>query len=119
MKEWVTLGQTRMVDARVRRGLSREALGRKMHVSSKTIERWEIRGEVPRYDLTRYARELSLHIEEVGDEGEPVRIDAHVAERVAVEELAKAASELAEALHEFREEIAALRQDRQASVESQ
>lgn len=63
MTSWVVIGTDVMREARRRLGLSYEAVARKLPVSSKTYERWEKRGEVPRSDLERLAEILELQIE--------------------------------------------------------
>lgn len=77
MAEWVELGTETMRTARKAKGLSYESTAHLMHVSSKTYERWEKRGAVPRPTLDLAAEALGLEIEKA----EPVRV--RVSERGA------------------------------------
>ena len=77
--EWVYLGSDVMMNARSELGLSRETVGRQLHVSSKTYERWEKRGEVPRHAIAAVAIVLGLEIEQparvsitLDKEGDPI-----------------------------------------------
>lgn len=63
LTKWVTLGSEVMKGAREGLGLSYEAVARLVHVSSKTYERWEKRGQVPAHTLDVVAEALSLEIE--------------------------------------------------------
>lgn len=60
--DWVELGVDTLKDARKAKGLSYEAMGRQLNVASKTWERWEKAGRVPRHELRRVAKELELEI---------------------------------------------------------
>lgn len=62
--QWVNIGTEPMRDARKARGLSMESVSRLLHVSSKTYERWEKRGAVPRHEVLQVATALGLEIEE-------------------------------------------------------
>jgi predicted transcriptional regulator len=62
--EWVQLGSKEMRAARRTQGLSLEAVARQLHVSSKTYERYEKQGRVPRHMLGTYAEIVDLEIEE-------------------------------------------------------
>lgn len=68
--EWVDLGPEVMLEARKRTGLSREAVSRKLNVSTKTYERYEKMGQVPRHELRSVAEVLELEIEDA----EPTRL---------------------------------------------
>jgi transcriptional regulator with XRE-family HTH domain len=63
MTEWVELGTATMRQARKAKGLSYESASRLIPVSSKTYERWEKRGAVPRPHLALIAEVLGLEIE--------------------------------------------------------
>lgn len=63
-EDWIPLSGSVLIEARRQRGLSREALGARIHVASKTIERWEKNNKVKRASLPALARELGLQIEE-------------------------------------------------------
>jgi transcriptional regulator with XRE-family HTH domain len=63
VKDWAELGTDTMREARQVRGLSYEAVARLIPVSSKTYERWEKRGAVPRHDLQNVAAVLGLEVE--------------------------------------------------------
>ena len=63
MIDWVELGTDLMHSSRKALGYSYEAMGRLLNVSSKTWERWEKRGAVPRPMLERVADVLRLEIE--------------------------------------------------------
>ena len=71
--DWVPLGSDVMRDARKRLGLSYEGVARLIPVSSKTWERWEKRGEVPRPHLRKVAEALSLQVE-FEDEQRAIRV---------------------------------------------
>lgn len=62
-RKWVILGEGVLRDARVAKGLSTESLARLLHVSGKTIERWEKRGEAPRHFIYEIASVLDLDVE--------------------------------------------------------
>jgi transcriptional regulator with XRE-family HTH domain len=89
VKGWLPIGEETMISARKARGLSREALGSLIHVTSKTVERWELRGAVPRADLENYAQAVGLDIETPEpvkiklppiDDAQTARIEARLAE---------------------------------------
>ena len=82
MVEWVELGTETMRDARNRLGLSYEGASRAIPVSSKTWERWEKRGAVPRYHLAKVAELLEIQIEteppatvKLSEGGQPSQLD--------------------------------------------
>jgi transcriptional regulator with XRE-family HTH domain len=60
---WVEIDSERLREARQRLGLSYETVARRLHVSSKTYERYEKRGRVPHELLPRLAEVLELEIE--------------------------------------------------------
>ena len=62
--EWVFIETDVLRAARERVGLSYEAMAREIHVSSKTWERYEKAGRVPRPILPTVASVLNLEIEE-------------------------------------------------------
>src|SRR5690348_2408612 len=61
--EWVYLPTSDLKAARDRAGLSYEGLARQLPVSSKTWERYEKAGRVPRHLVPKVARILGLEIE--------------------------------------------------------
>ena len=61
--DWVLIETDVLKQARRRRGLSYEGVARLLHVSSKTYERYETRGRVPRHVLPSLAEILELEIE--------------------------------------------------------
>lgn len=81
MAEWVLIDTEVLRSARDSRGLSYETMARQLHVSSKTWERYEKAGRVPRPLLAQVADILDLEIEEpaprkVVIESAEVRIEA-------------------------------------------
>lgn len=62
--EWVFIEPEILRAARERRGFSYETMAREIHVSSKTWERYEKAGRVPRPILGTVAEVLNLEIEE-------------------------------------------------------
>jgi transcriptional regulator with XRE-family HTH domain len=77
--DWVELGTTVMKTARERLGLSYESVARQVPVSSKTYERYEKKGRVPRPLLPKIAGILQLEVEEpdrirVTVEGDPAEV---------------------------------------------
>lgn len=62
--EWVFIDSDVLRDARDRKGLSYETMARTLPVSSKTWERYEKAGRVPRSLLAKVAAVLDLEIEE-------------------------------------------------------
>lgn len=62
--EWVYIEPEILRAARERRGFSYETMAREVHVSSKTWERYEKAGRVPRPLLATVAEVLELEIEE-------------------------------------------------------
>lgn len=64
--EWVFIETAILREARESRGLSYESMGRETNVSSKTWERYEKAGRVPRPLVPRVAEVLNLEIEEPG-----------------------------------------------------
>lgn len=61
--DWVELDTDILHNARKALGLSYEAMGRRLNVASKTWERWEKAGRVPRHELRRVAETLNLEID--------------------------------------------------------
>lgn len=61
--DWVELGSDVMRAARHRLGYSYETVGRLLHVSSKTYERYEKRGRVPVALIEQAGRVLDLEIQ--------------------------------------------------------
>jgi transcriptional regulator with XRE-family HTH domain len=76
--EWVELDTATMNSARRAKGLSYEAVARLLNVSSKTYERYEKAGRVPRWMLPAVAAALDLEIEQA--EPRRIRIDDEVDE---------------------------------------
>jgi predicted transcriptional regulator len=64
MPEWVYIDSAILREARDRKGLSYETMARTLPVSSKTWERYEKVGRIPRPMLARVAAVLELEIEE-------------------------------------------------------
>lgn len=64
VNDWVDLGTTTLLTARKRQGLSYEAMGRQLNVASKTYERYEKRGRIPRQMLVKVADILDLEIDQ-------------------------------------------------------
>jgi transcriptional regulator with XRE-family HTH domain len=64
MPEWVYIDSDILREARERRGLSYETMARTLPVSSKTWERYEKAGRIPRPLLAKAAGVLELEIEE-------------------------------------------------------
>jgi transcriptional regulator with XRE-family HTH domain len=62
--EWVLIDAPILKAARDARGLSYESVARELHVSSKTWERYEKRGRIPRHLLGSVASLLDLEIEQ-------------------------------------------------------
>jgi transcriptional regulator with XRE-family HTH domain len=62
--DWVMVEPAVLREARKRLGLSYEAMARQLSVVSKTYERWEKAGRIPRTDLARVAEILELEIEQ-------------------------------------------------------
>lgn len=60
--DWVELGTPVLKAARERLGLSYEAVARQIPVSSKTYERYEKRGRLPRALLPKFAEVLDLEV---------------------------------------------------------
>lgn len=73
-EDWVEIDGDVLLKARKRRGIGRETLGALIHVSSKTIERWEKTGRVKRASVPALARELDLQIEEPAFEPLTVKV---------------------------------------------
>lgn len=80
--DWVPLGTAVMFKARTRKGLSYESAARLIPCASKTYERWEKRGEVPRPALPAVAAALGLEIEE--DEPQRVTVAAPATDLVGL-----------------------------------
>lgn len=62
--EWVFIDTAILRTARERKGLSYETMSREIPVASKTWERYEKAGRIPRPNLARVAEILDLEIEE-------------------------------------------------------
>src|SRR3954469_15042088 len=62
--DWVLIESAVMRRAREQRGLSYEAMGRLLNVASKTYERYEKAGRVPKPILPRLAEVLDLEIDQ-------------------------------------------------------
>jgi transcriptional regulator with XRE-family HTH domain len=62
VKDWVPIETAILREARLRLGMSYETVARKLPVSSKTYERYEKAGRVPRESLPRLAEVLELEI---------------------------------------------------------
>lgn len=109
--EWVYLPTADLKAARGRAGLSYENLARELHVSSKTWERYEKAGRVPRHLMPAVVRILDLEIEEpkvgpiiaraetVDEQDERAQVARVLA---AVEELRGEVRELLEVVREDR-----------------
>lgn len=67
--DWIEIDTHVLRDARKAKGLSYEAMGRILNVASKTYERWEKAGRVPRQDVHRVAAALNLEIDAPPDQG--------------------------------------------------
>lgn len=63
MTDWVMIDTDVLRQARRRLSLSQEAVARQLHVSSKTYERYEKSGRVPRSQVAALAALLELQIE--------------------------------------------------------
>lgn len=72
--KWAPLGTDTMRSAREAKGWSYETVARQIHVSSKTYERWEKRGEVPTVALDGVAEALGLEVERA--ERSVIQLDA-------------------------------------------
>lgn len=70
VNSWIEIGVDTMRTARNAKGLSYEAMGRLLNVSSKTYERHEKAGRLPRQLVEKFATILDLEI----DTPTPVRI---------------------------------------------
>lgn len=91
--DWVILGSKTMRAARTSLGLSYETVSRRIHVASKTYERYEKAGRVPRQLLPLIAETLQLEVEEPTR----TRVSVPAADVPMVEnELATIRSDLAE-----------------------
>jgi predicted transcriptional regulator len=62
--DWVHIETEVLREARKRRSLSYEGVARHLHVSSKTYERYEKQGRVPRELLPKLAELFELRIEQ-------------------------------------------------------
>lgn len=60
------IGSGRLQEAQDATGLSNERLARKLHVATKTWERWKKAGEVPSYALANVAEVLGVEIKHAG-----------------------------------------------------
>jgi transcriptional regulator with XRE-family HTH domain len=80
--DWVQLGTETMRNARKALGLSYETAARLIPVSSKTYERWEKAGRVPRHLVPKMAEVLGLEIEIPRLESVQIREDDTVADRL-------------------------------------
>jgi transcriptional regulator with XRE-family HTH domain len=92
--DWVEIDGQLLVEARNRKGLSREAFGAQVGVVAKTVERYENQGRVPRALLPRFAEALNLDIQELPPE---------------MISVSRAASTLDDQLALLREELAEVR----------
>jgi len=63
VKNWVKIDPVVLESARDRLGLSREAVARQIPVASKTIERWEKQGRVPREVMPKLMAILEIELE--------------------------------------------------------
>jgi predicted transcriptional regulator len=63
VRDWVEIDSDVLRAARKRQSLSYETVARRLHVSTKTYERYEKRGRVPRELLPNVAEVLELEIE--------------------------------------------------------
>src|SRR5580765_8351166 len=63
MTDWYMVETAMLREARKRLGLSYETVARQLHVASKTYERYEKRGRVPRALLPALAEILELQVE--------------------------------------------------------
>jgi predicted transcriptional regulator len=63
VKDWVPIETAVLREARLRQGLSYETVARKLPVSSKTYERYEKAGRVPRESFPRVVEVLGLEID--------------------------------------------------------
>jgi DNA-binding XRE family transcriptional regulator len=104
VKEWIHVGEETMLGAREALGLSRESVARQLHIASKTYERHEKDGRIPRYRVGDYARVLGLNIteperESVSLPGEPESFQDVVREMRATQD-------------QILDELAALRKER-------
>ena len=63
VKDWVMVDGAILKSARLRLGLSREAVARQIPVVSKTIERWENQNRVPRELMPKLMAILELELE--------------------------------------------------------
>src|SRR5215831_11650644 len=63
VKDWVIIDGAILESARLRRGLSREAVARQIPCSSKTYERYEKQGRVPRELMPKLMAILEIEIE--------------------------------------------------------
>ena len=61
--DWFDIATAVLREARTRKSLSYETVARHLHVSSKTYERYEKQGRVPRELLPKVAEVLGLEIE--------------------------------------------------------
>jgi transcriptional regulator with XRE-family HTH domain len=129
--EWVYIDTHVLLAARNARGLSYESTARELHISSKTWERYEKAGRIPRPLVPRVAELLELEIEEsparrVVIEGEavPVEVVQELQERIlgkldeleAILERVERGSVTREELETVRDELRDLRDlDRERS----
>jgi transcriptional regulator with XRE-family HTH domain len=104
--DWVYLDGKIVMDARARKGLGREALGARLHIAAKTLERYEKRSRFPRALIPALAEELDIRIEQAVTEPlsatitEPVPAAAEVALlRTAVVEALGKLDQILELLH--------------------
>ena len=80
--DWVELGTETMRNARKALGLSYETAARLIPVSSKTYERWEKAGRVPRHLVPKMAEVLGLEIEIPRLKSVQIREDDTIADRL-------------------------------------
>jgi transcriptional regulator with XRE-family HTH domain len=109
--DWAELGVTVMRNARKRKGLSYETMGREINVSGKTYERYEKAGRVPRHLLPRVAAVLDLEIEM----SEPQRVVVTPAEETAQRDLVEIRASIARIERLVRELLEPPRDDAESA----
>jgi transcriptional regulator with XRE-family HTH domain len=80
--DWVMVETDVLREARKRLGLSYEAVARQLYVSSKTYERWEKAGRIPRPVLPRVAEILKLQIEREGQPPLALAVDDELSREI-------------------------------------
>jgi transcriptional regulator with XRE-family HTH domain len=104
--DWVELGTATLLNARKALGLSYEAMGRKLSVASKTYERYEKKGRVPRHLLPRVAEVLNLEI----DWPKPTHLSVTAAGEDRLETLEQRLAEVLALVQQLRAEMLEQRQ---------